>query len=109
MPVAAPWAVLGLFASVWKLAALAGAVAVFVWRTGLWRHPLWRFVRPWTAAPREPRAARRAPNDPPPPAAPRGLWARIAGDRWYLLLAITMALTLLAWVLARMAIHASAG
>jgi hypothetical protein len=109
MPMTAPWAFIGLFAGIWKLAAVAATVAFVVWRQGWWRHPLWRFVRPWTSRVEDVRRATadRAESPPNTPTARRGFWARVASDRWYLLLAITMALTLLAWVLTRYTIHQS--
>lgn len=101
-----PWAFFGLFAGLWKLIVVGAAVAIFVWKKGWWRHPLFRLLRPWTstrpvfrARPIEPKA--------PPTEKRRGFWGRVFGDRWYFLLFLTMVLCLLAWVLSRITIQNS--
>lgn len=106
-----PWAFFGLFAGLWKLVAVGSAVALFAWHKGWWRHPLLRLLRPWATRAARPTTRVVASPPPPSPSAPpparRGLWGRILGDRWYFLLFLTAALSLLAWVVARMTIHGS--
>ncbi len=118
MAMSLPWAFFGLFAGLWKLIVVAAAVAIFVWKKGLWRHPLIRLLRPWVdhsqpALRPRPVAPTPASSSPATAAATserparRGFWGRVFGDRWYFLLFVTMVVCLLVWVLARMTIQDS--
>jgi hypothetical protein len=104
MPMPLPIAFFGLFAGLWKLAAIVLGLTLLLWRKGLWRHPLFRLLLPWARTSLATPAAGTTPK-----AAPRrrGFWARVLSDRWYLALLIAAGSTIVLWALARFTIHQS--
>jgi hypothetical protein len=92
-----PWAFLGLFAGIWKLAIVTGVAATVLWRTGLWNHPLVRLLRPWTSPTR---SAGTVSARPPAPHSLRS-------DRIFWFFTIVAATAVAAWIVTRMTISGS--
>jgi hypothetical protein len=82
----ATWAFLGLFTGFWKLVLVASVALLFYGRSGLQRHPIVRALLPELQATRTRASA---------PARP---WL---GTRAYILLVVTAATAVAAWIVTR--------